>query len=824
MNRHAHRPALAGLIFRLLAAASIVLALSPLVSSSGASAVTPLLPHQWEAESDPAIGHQIGRAVGDGWQATTADCPNSVNCAMAYGPNIIGITGAVTFTGRLKIDDAHSDSRQVAVVDLVETLNSQSTAIATSAVFRGSFPADDTYTPISMTVMTRPDAYYQMRVFHLGIGTLTLDYIRANRDPGSGLFWTYQAENDPAIRHDTGRATADGWSGTPLLDAAGYLQYGPYATDLDDTSRVVFRLKTITQANLPDAQIATIEAYSNRRVLATRPVWRRDFLRSDTYQDFGLNAVLTPGQPVEFRVNWLGTAPLTIDQTQLFHGTTFQSVDAAASTTQHATGTPVTEAGGNAWQTGPADPAGLMSYSPSSGQLYGEANAAFQLRLDDSTSAPSVVVAHVGVLDGNQHELAGRDLRAGDFRYPNMYQDFRLRYRAPAGALASLAVSWPGASAGQVHLTLKRFRAEDRVLPGRPRLTDVWDRRARWQVNGSDNPPEQPNGTAIQVPSIVSDGTMYYAYYYLPGTGGGNGNDRTGLAISSDGGRTFVPYDGGVPVVSLGANGDFDFQTVAFADVIRVDDHFVMVYEAHSRPIGTGDEVSTGWATSTDGIHWDKHGKAVPHGTLGTWDQDAAGSPSVNYYDGTYYVWFHGCRLDLQTCGRGFASGTSMSTLAKNSTNPVLPGSGSGWDDKVVGRAGVRYDGSAYYMVFEGSNDPNCDTQAQWGIGLARTPDLVTWTRWTSTDPSAQKNPFRYEDAKGPGCDYAGPTLTTIGGRSAVLWFKSGVGSVSDVIEGAALDPAPPTTATAPGPGPISRPRCRSGRLCPGPGDPGGRT
>lgn len=63
--------------------------------------------------------------------------------------------------------------------------------------------------------------------------------------------------------------------------------------------------------------------------------------------------------------------------------------------------------------------------------------------------------------------------------------------------------------------------------------------------------------------------------------------------------------------------------------------------------------------------------------------------------------------------------------FARQSLFPVLPRGGDGaWDERNVAEAAVIYDGSEYKMWYSGQNDAN-----EWQVGLATSPDGVTWTR-----------------------------------------------------------------------------------------------
>ena len=77
--------------------------------------------------------------------------------------------------------------------------------------------------------------------------------------PGScslGLAWNMNSAN---IGHLIGRADADGWSANVTQDAAGYLQYGPYTTQLGAGTHVAKWALMIDNNTLDDSAVVRLE-------------------------------------------------------------------------------------------------------------------------------------------------------------------------------------------------------------------------------------------------------------------------------------------------------------------------------------------------------------------------------------------------------------------------------------------------------------------------------------------------------------------------------------------------------------------------------------
>ncbi len=219
-----------------------------------------------------------------------------------------------------------------------------------------------------------------------------------------------------------------------------------------------------------------------------------------------------------------------------------------------------------------------------------------------------------------------------------------------------------------------------------------------------------------------------------------------GLARSFDGGLTFSLYNGGAPVVSAGSIGscDWDSLYVVAPSVVKVNGVYYMVYEGQrydSCIPSYGSTGDIGLATSSDGLTWQKRGIVLYHG-LG-FESANIGTPSVEYFNGQFYVFYHG--FDGTQSHIGYAYGSSQCTpagstnctlsLQKYCCNPVMDiGKGIGaWDSAVNSRASIIWDAASgyYYMSYEGSQSigGGCGG-GNWGWGIARSTNLNSWEKY----------------------------------------------------------------------------------------------
>lgn len=182
----------------------------------------------YEAESDPAIYHRIGRAiVEDGWSAKVND---DLEGHLAYGPyaSDLGV-GDKTVVFRALIGDA-SPGTQVALLDVWDATAHD--LLASRIIYASDFAVPKTYENLYLhfNLDGREAHEIETRVWWFATVDMHLDLIKILEPPF--LFKAYEAESDPKIYHNVGRAVGDGWAADPQLDAEGTLVYGPYATYL----------------------------------------------------------------------------------------------------------------------------------------------------------------------------------------------------------------------------------------------------------------------------------------------------------------------------------------------------------------------------------------------------------------------------------------------------------------------------------------------------------------------------------------------------------------------------------------------------------------
>jgi predicted GH43/DUF377 family glycosyl hydrolase len=233
------------------------------------------------------------------------------------------------------------------------------------------------------------------------------------------------------------------------------------------------------------------------------------------------------------------------------------------------------------------------------------------------------------------------------------------------------------------------------------------------------------------------------------------------------------------PVLNLGPGGSFDEFYAAQPSVIYDGVTYHMWYSGVTSS-GIG---RTGYATSPDGIAWTKYGgnPVLNIGSSGSWDDIRANAPEVIYHDGIYHMWYSGS--DGSHYRIGYASSMDGVSWTKYSGNPVLDlGPSGSWDDHNVAWPSIVYDGSMYYLWYSGSDGVNTR------LGYATSPDGISWTKFMYAEVI---DSFEIIDMNSgltysilmdvpPSVDLDLFILNTTGGRDDALAYSSTIGAGFD--------------------------------------------
>ena len=161
----------------------------------------------------------------------------------------------------------------------------------------------------------------------------------------------------------------------------------------------------------------------------------------------------------------------------------------------------------------------------------------------------------------------------------------------------------------------------------------------------------------------------------------------------------------GNPVLTLGAQGQWDSGTLATMSVLKVGDTLHLYYEAGVKGV---EDYQMGHAVSTDGIHWEKDqaNPVMPFGPKGEWDDAETWDPFVLHEDGVFKMWYGG--TGQRNGERDFQVGYATSLDGTVFTDrEQISHFANGNANAGVGDMHVVHDTKAgkYYMYYRDGND-----------------------------------------------------------------------------------------------------------------------
>ena len=181
------------------------------------------------------------------------------------------------------------------------------------------------------------------------------------------------------------------------------------------------------------------------------------------------------------------------------------------------------------------------------------------------------------------------------------------------------------------------------------------------------------------------------------------------------------------PVLNPGTMGSWDASSVTFPSVRYVSPIYQMWYSGGNGP---GSSYRIGYATSLDGITWNKNpsNPVLSVGPSVNWDSGLVTAPNVLYDGGVYKMWYRGTATPLVLSGAiGYAVSNDGIVWTKPLLNPVLDvGAPGAWDGTAILGAWVSRINSSYQMWYSGCDATTCQ------IGLATSLDGTTWAKSAS--------------------------------------------------------------------------------------------
>ncbi|NLF74068.1 MAG: hypothetical protein GX573_00100 [Chloroflexi bacterium] len=203
----------------------------------------------------------------------------------------------------------------------------------------------------------------------------------------------------------------------------------------------------------------------------------------------------------------------------------------------------------------------------------------------------------------------------------------------------------------------------------------------------------------------------------------------------------FTPYEGN-PILVHGSTDEWDTQSIHQPSVVFRDGLYHMFY--------CGDldgwlGAAIGYATSTDGLVWEKVGTTPVFEADGTGFDSAAVVTSFVMVDGDTWVLYYlgqSSYASMRGSGIGRATAPQPTGPWTRAEEPVLgPGGEGEWDEPAIDMGSVILTDEGYVMYYTGGDLLSLTDLA---IGMATSPDGITWTKYD--DPATTEPPYAESD------------------------------------------------------------------------------
>lgn len=304
-------------------------------------------------------------------------------------------------------------------------------------------------------------------------------------------------------------------------------------------------------------------------------------------------------------------------------------------------------------------------------------------------------------------------------------------------------------------------------------------------------------------PTVLKDNGRYKMWY---GTANQEGKHTVIGYAESDNGIDWVKNP--EPVLLPGPDDswdagyeDMETPTVIIDEEAAPEERYKMWYSAFLGPAGKPETelFRIGYATSPDGINWNKY-KEGPVLDLGDkekvdWDGWTVTDPMVIKEIGAYKMWYSGAGIvpeeETWHFWIGYATSSDGIHWQKYEGNPVLDiGPAGSFESRAVGQPSVVVSDGMYEMLYSGWSE----IDAAWisDIGYASSPDGIHWTKADNNPALARGNQGEWDadqlvapsmllDGEEYKMYYTGMKVEKILGQ--VVEFKIGIGLATEGVE-----------------------------------------
>lgn len=212
----------------------------------------------------------------------------------------------------------------------------------------------------------------------------------------------------------------------------------------------------------------------------------------------------------------------------------------------------------------------------------------------------------------------------------------------------------------------------------------------------------------LYAPHLMLDSGTFYIFYSVEPAGGTPGIYCATASVVT-GPYTKYPSDASPAVqVAPGASGAWDDFNVSECSILKSGSTYYMAYMGDRSPEGSAERVGIASATTLTGT-WSKSSAnpIISVGAAGQWDDYGTADPFIFYVNGRWWIWYTGLPGPTSTsqpwaAGFAYASDPVAGPWTKFTGNPVITGSGSGFDQQGAFRGSIYIDGSTYHLLYTG--------------------------------------------------------------------------------------------------------------------------
>ncbi|MBU0647958.1 lamin tail domain-containing protein [Patescibacteria group bacterium] len=258
--------------------------------------------------------------------------------------------------------------------------------------------------------------------------------------PTPGYDWRYEGENYfheiGSVDTDTSTQGGSYLKASTTSDNAGFLFFGPYATDQGaGMHQVLFRLRTNDNSNVNNAVRIDARNHDGSGTWVYREIKGTDFVANDEWQNFGLWFNRVEEGSMEFRVWFYDVVDLDFDNMRV--GEVDRMVYEAEDM-RHNTGSVVVDANasnGQAWLATTADSVTHMLFGPYEDLAQGNWEVNFVAKVSDNVVVDNVLMVDIYNSAG-MDEYKNKILNGTDFAGSDTYQTNKLTFtRNDAGVM-----------------------------------------------------------------------------------------------------------------------------------------------------------------------------------------------------------------------------------------------------------------------------------------------------------------------------------------------------------------------------------------------------